>query len=158
MNKTINISDMKHSNDASDVLITYSLGSCLGLSLYDPVARVGLLLHCLLPLSTIDQARAKENPFMFTDTGVSAALETMFKLGARRSNIVAKVAGCGSPLSSTPAFNIGERNFTVTRKVLWKNDILIAGQDVGGSTARTMILRMDTGKTFIKSAGTEVEL
>lgn len=158
MTKTIGISDMKYSNQSDDVLITYSLGSCVGLSLYDPTTRVGLLLHCLLPLSSIDTKRAQDNPFMFTDTGVSAALQTMFQQGSRRGNIIAKVAGCGSPLAATPAFNIGERNWTVTRKVLWKNDVLIAAQDIGGSSARTMILRLDSGKTFIKSGGSEVEL
>ena len=149
---------MKFAQKADEVLITYSLGSCAGLTLYDPTQRVGVLLHCLLPLSNIDAKRAAENPYMFTDTGVASALDTMFKLGARRNSIIAKVAGCGSPLASTPAFNIGERNWTVTRKVLWKNDILIAGQDVGGDAARTLILRMDTGKTFVKARGSEVEL
>lgn len=158
MTKTVGISDMKFSTDVEDVLITYSLGSCMGLSLYDPVAQLGLLLHCLLPLSSIDPQRAKDNPYMFTDTGVSAALQTMFQHGARRGNIIAKVAGCGSPLATTPAFNIGERNWTVVRKVLWKNDILIAANNVGGESARTMILRMDSGRTIIKSCGAEVDL
>lgn len=158
MVKTVGISDMKTATEPEDVLITYSLGSCLGLSLFDPQARVGGLLHSLLPLSSLDAERAKQNPFMFADTGVTRFLENVFQLGARRENLIAKVAGCGAPLASTPAFNIGQRNWTVLRKVLWKNNILIAGEEVGGTAARTMILHMKTGKTMIKSGNSEHEL
>ena len=61
---------MKLSTNEGDVLVTYSLGSCLGLSLWDPVAHVGGLIHCMLPLSKIDPVKAKTNPYMFTDTGL----------------------------------------------------------------------------------------
>jgi len=149
---------MKITTREDDILVTYSLGSCVGLSLHDPVSRVGGLIHCMLPLSRIDAAKAKANPFMFTDSGVQALLQEIFNLGGERKRLVAKVAGAASLLDEKGLFKIGERNYTVLRKVLWKNNILIAGEDVGGTRARTMYLYMATGKTTVKSEGREVEL
>ena len=154
----VDISDMKTSDEPDEILITYSLGSCIGLSLYDPVAKVGGLVHAMLPLSKIDRAKAKKNPYMFTDTGVSMLIQRLFDMGARRKNLVAKVAGGARLLDSKGLFKIGERNYTVLRKVLWKNDILIASESVGGSQSRTMLLYMEDGRTTIKSGGKETEL
>lgn len=158
MLQTVSVSEMQISNMPTDVLVTYSLGSCAGLSLYDPVAGVGGLIHCMLPLSKIDREKAKANPQMFVDTGVPDLLQKMFNLGAQRKRIIAKVAGCAQLLDEKKLFRIGERNYTVLRKVLWKNDILIAAEDIGGSSPRTMFLYMDTGVTILKIRGQEVEL
>ncbi len=158
MLQTVSVSEMQVSSAPTDVLVTYSLGSCAGLSLYDPVAAVGGLIHCMLPLSKIDREKAKANPQMFVDTGVPALLQQLFDMGAQRKRIVAKVAGCAQLLDEKRLFKIGERNYTVLRKILWKNDILIAAEDVGGSIPRTMFLHMDSGVTMLKMRGQEVEL
>ena len=97
MNYTVGISEMKASDQPDDVITTYSLGSCVGLSLYDPVARVGGLIHCMLPLSRIDPQKAEANPCMFTDTGIPALLRLVLGMGAQRDRLIAKVAGGGLP-------------------------------------------------------------
>jgi chemotaxis protein CheD len=158
MNRTVGISEMQISQDPGDVLATYALGSCVGLSLYDFQARVGGLIHCMLPLSRIDPAKAERNPLMYVDTGVPAMLQAMFDLGAQRKTLVAKVAGGSKIMDANGVFNIGERNHTVLRKVLWKNDILVAGEDVGGNAPRTMYLHMDSGRTILKVSGEEKEI
>lgn len=155
---TIGISEMRVSNNPDDVLVTYSLGSCVGLTLYDPVTRVGGMIHCMLPLSRIDPAKAAAKPEMFTDTGVPALIQAVLNLGGSRKRLVAKVAGAASPLDDKGMFKIGERNYVVLRKVLWKNEILIAAESIGGTIARTMFLHIATGTTIIKSGGQEVEL
>lgn len=158
MQRVVGISEMQTSTEPNDVLVTYSLGSCVGLSLYDPVAGVGGLIHCMLPLSKIDPEKAKKNPAMFTDTGVPGLLTTMFDLGAQRRRLVAKVAGAAKLLDGKGMFKVGERNYAVLRKVLWKNDVLIDAENVGGTIPRTMYLYMSSGTTSIKSRGREVEL
>lgn len=158
MNYIVGIADMKVSDCRDDVLVTYSLGSCVGLSLFDPEAGVGGLIHCMLPLSKIDPAKAESNPQMFTDTGVAAILQAVFNLGAERRRLIARVAGGSSLMDENGLFRIGERNYIVLRKMLWKNNILIASEDVGGSVARTITLQMSTGRTMIKSGGCEREL
>jgi len=146
------------SQNGEEVLVTYSLGSCIGVAVYDPNVGVGGLIHCMLPLSRLDAERAMRTPQMFTDTGVPALLNAVLDLGASRKRLIVKVAGGAAPLSDNGIFKIGERNYTVLRKVLWKNDILIAGEDVGGTIARTMKLYMDTGKTTVRSGGIERDL
>ncbi len=158
MNHTVGISEMKISNQVDDVLVTYFLGSCIGLSLYDPIVHVGGLIHCMLPLSKIDPVKAKSNPQMFIDTGVPALLQAVFELGAERRRLVAKVAGAAMLLDDKRLFKIGERNYTVLRKLLRKNNISIAAEDVGGMITRTMYLYIATGRTIIKSGGWETEL
>ena len=146
---------MKVTTSPEDVLITYSLGSCIGLSLYDPVAHVGGLIHCMLPLSRIDLSKAKDRPCMFTDTGVTALIESLIGRGAKMCNVVARVAGASQIMDDRGTFRIGERNYTVLRKILWKNGILIAAEDIGGNAARTMALYMGDGRTTIRVNGVE---
>lgn len=151
--KTVGISELIVSRDPSDVIVTYSLGSCVGLVLYDPVIKVGGMIHCMLPLSKIDEAKAQKAPAMFVDTGVTQMIQDMFNLGADRGRLQARVAGGGSPMDDKGMFKIGERNYGVLRKVLWKNSILIAAEDVFGTAARTMYLYLDTGRVVIRSNG-----
>lgn len=158
MKKTVGISEMLVSQQPDEILVTYSLGSCIGVSVYDPEVRVGGLIHCMLPLSRLDPERAKRTPEMFTDTGVPALLKAVLDLGASRRRLVVRVAGGAAPLSDNGVFKIGERNYTVLRKVMWKNDILIASEAVGGTVARTLTLYMDTGRTTVRSGGVEEEL
>jgi len=155
---TVGISEMRVTNSRADVLVTYSIGSCVGLSLHDPEAGVGGIIHCMLPLSKIDRDKAKTNPDMFADTGLPRLLQAVFDLGATRKRLVAKVAGGAGPLQGSGVFKIGERNCVVLRTVLEKNGIPIAAEDVGGTCARTMSLYMDSGKTTIRAGGQEKEL
>ncbi|HOQ32983.1 MAG TPA: chemotaxis protein CheD [Candidatus Hydrogenedens sp.] len=155
---TVNISDMKVSSNPEDVLVTYSLGSCVGVTLYDPLQKIGGLILCMLPLSKVDPERAKEVPYMFVDTGLPLMLQTLINMGANKNRIVAKVAGGAVLLDDNGMFRIGERNHIVVRKLLWKNNILISSEDVGGTIARTVYLQINDGKTIIKSAGKEYEL
>lgn len=157
-NTVVGISDMKTSRDPNELLITYSLGSCLGVVIYDPVARVAGLLHSMLPLSKIDHAKAEANPFMFVDTGVPALFKEAYQLGAEKKNIVLKAIGCSSLLDEEGFFKIGERNFTVLRKLLWKNNILIDKQDIGGNLSRTVTICVQTGRVTVKTGGKETEL
>ena len=149
---------MKISTDPDDVIVTYSLGSCIGVTLYDPGACVGGMIHCMLPLSKIDPVKAKVNPQMFTDTGVPTLIQGLLDLGAQKKNLIAKVAGAAKLLDEKGMFRIGERNYTVLRKIMWKNNILIAAEDTGGTVARTVYLYMDSGKTVVRSQGQHREL
>ena len=153
--KVIGISDMMVSNSTGETLITYSLGSCLGVVIYDPVAKVAGLLHSMLPLSKIDPQKAKASPYMFVDTGVPLLFKEAFKLGAEKQRLVVKAVGCSSLLDEKGFFKIGERNFTVLRKLLWKNNILIEKQDIGGNCSRTVKISVEHGGVVIKSGGIE---
>ncbi len=149
----VDIADMAISDNPEDELVTYSLGSCLGITVYDPELRIGGMMHCMLPLSKVDPEKAALKPWMFVDTGLVLLLRQLFGMGVKKSRAIVKVAGGASVLDNQGLFRIGERNYTVFRKILWKNGLMIAGEDVGGEITRTVRLRIDTGEFSIKSSG-----
>ncbi len=149
--KIISISEIFISKDPTDELVTYSLGSCIGLTVHDPVARVGGMIHYMLPLSKIAPEKARARPGMFADTGVPTLLRKVFAMGASKEHLIVKAAGGSELLDQKKFFNIGERNYLVLRKILWKNNILIKAEDIGGSLSRTLKLGIDTGRVTVKS-------
>jgi chemotaxis protein CheD len=156
---SVGISEMAVSTHADEVLVTYSLGSCVGVSFYDPINHIGALIHCMLPTAVKDQEKGKTHPSMFVDTGITLMLQTMFDLGSKKENLICKVAGAGHPLDDSNMFRIGERNYAILKKILWRNNILIKGEIVGDKTAKTMYLHMDSGTTSVKITGQgEVEI
>jgi chemotaxis protein CheD len=152
---TVGISDMRVVTSPDDVLVTYSLGSCVGIALHDSEAGVGGMIHCMLPLSKNAPERAKEEPWMFVDTGLSDLLRAMYEAGAASQRIVAKIAGGAALMNDNSTFRIGERNLVVARKVLWRNNILLKGEDVGAAIARTMYLYVKNGDTIVKTINGE---
>ena len=158
MNYTIGISEMRISNQSEDVLITYSLGSCIGVTIYDPASRVGGMIHCMLPNSKIDPQKARNFPCMFVDTGVPLLFSEAYRLGAQKDRIIVKVAGCSKILDDKGLFNIDERNYMILRKLLWKNSVLINAEDVGGNDSRTLYLDVTSGLVTVKSRDRKMEL
>jgi chemotaxis protein CheD len=156
MKKIVGIAAMEVCKDIQTGLITYSLGSCIGVAIYDPVAKVGGLLHYMLPESKIDPHKAQKNPYMFADTGIPLLFREAFRYGASKGRIIVKVAGGSQILDDTGFFNIGKRNYMALRKILWKNNILIKAEDIGGQVSRTLRLELATGKVWLKYSG-EVE-
>jgi len=148
----LGISEVHVSKMPGDILITYSLGSCIGVTMYDPELKLGGMIHYMLPLSKISPEKAAAKPAMFADTGVPVLLKKMYKMGAAKDRLVVKVAGGSQLMDQNKVFNIGERNYTVLRKILWKNNILINSEDVGGNLSRTLRLDIDTGLTTVKSS------
>jgi chemotaxis protein CheD len=149
--RILGISDILVSKNPGDELITYSLGSCIGLTAYDPVTKVGGMIHYMLPLSKVSPDKAKKKPGMFADTGVPTLLKQVFAYGASKERLIVKAVGGSELLDKNKFFNIGERNYLVLRKILWKNNILIKAEDVGGNLSRTLKLDIDTGQVTVKS-------
>jgi chemotaxis protein CheD len=156
--RVVGISELVIGTTRDEELVTYSLGSCLGIAAFDPVAGVGGLMHCLLPFSKVDPEKARDRPAMFVDTGVIHLLQELYDHGALRERLVVKVAGGASPMDRENRFRIGERNFTVLRKVLWKNEVLLAADEIGGTTPRTMSLLMSDGTVRISTGGRQWNL
>ena len=150
---TINVSDARSSGNPGDVLVTHSLGSCIGVCLYDPHARVAGLLHYQLPSSTLDAMRAKERPAMFADTGMALLLAQMEALGAQKRRMKVRLAGGAAMLNDASSFNIGKRNHAAIRKILWQHGMFIETEDVGGNAPRTVYLAVADGALTIKSGG-----
>lgn len=148
----VDIADMKVSKSKDDLLVTYALGSCIGVVVYDPIAHVGGMLHAMLPTSTTDVERAKTNPEMFVDTGVPLLFRSCYAEGAQKERLQVRLYG-GSCTNApeNDMFQIGRRNLVMVRKLLWKNGVLLQEEETGGSASRTVSLEIGTGTVAIKS-------
>ena len=153
MNLIVGVSDMKVSDDMEAVLATYSLGSCIGVAIYDAVARVGGLLHYMLPESSLDLEKANKNPYMFADTGIPALFKAAYKLGAKKQRLKVVVVGGSQILDQKGFFNIGKRNETAVRKMFHRNNVIIDYTDVGGVVNRTIKLAVDNGDVWLRVSG-----
>ena len=151
----VGVADMAASNDPGADLVTYSLGSCLGITVYDPSRKIGGLLHVMLPDSKIDPAKAGTSPFMFVDTGVPRLFHAVYNLGAQRGNLVVKAVGGAQFLDPNGVFNIGERNQTALTHLLSRNGHSLHNRDLGGVASRTIRLDLTTGTIAIQSPGAQ---
>lgn len=157
--RVIGVADMATSNDPDEILVTYSLGSCIAVIIFDPVARVGGMLHYMLPDSNMDLKKAEKKPAMFADSGIPLLFKQSYKLGAQKKNIIVKIAGGAQILDENGIFNIGKRNYLALRKIFWRNNVMIAAEDIGGTVNRTVRLEMNTGRVILKVSGIgEIEL
>ncbi|MDA3962330.1 MAG: chemotaxis protein CheD [Planctomycetota bacterium] len=156
--RPVGVGELAISDDPFEVLATYSLGSCVGVAAFDPVAAVAGLLHAQIPLSRQDPKQAASWPARFTDTGMLALLDGLYARGAKADRLVVKAAGGSSLLDEEGRFRIGERNIAVLRKVLWRNAIALSASDLGGSHPRTMYFHVRDGRLDIRSHGTTAEL
>jgi chemotaxis protein CheD len=150
---TVGVGDCKVSDGADSVLTTYALGSCIAVAIYDPVAAVGGLLHFMLPESSLNPDRAGQNPFLFADTGIPALFHAAYGIGAEKRRLVVRVVGGAQVMDENGVFNIGKRNHLALRKILWKAGVMIHGEEVGGTTSRTVRLEVATGRFWIRGPG-----
>jgi len=135
------------------VIVTHALGSCIAVCVYDPVSRVGGLLHFLLPDSKINQSRAKVQPHAFADTGLPLLFQSAFAKGASKKSCLVKLVG-GADVTgdgSKASMGVGKRNALAARNLLWRNSLLIKGEALGGTTARTVTLHLEDGRLEISN-------
>ncbi len=148
---------MAVSNKPGVELVTFSLGSCIGVAIYDPVVKVGGLLHLMLPDSSINRERARVQPAVFADTGLPLLFKSAYKLGAKKGRLRVVVVGGSQVMDAAGHFNIGKRNYTAVRKIFWRNNVLVDAEDVGGNVNRTVGLRVDDGKVWLKINSRELK-
>lgn len=151
----VGIADLQMTADPRALLVTYALGSCIGVTIFDPVARVGGMLHLMLPQASLSPEKAKNCPCMFADTGVPLLFTKAYELGAKKERMVVVAAGGAEILADEGHFKIGSRNRTMLRKLFWKNNVLIAAEDTGGTHSRTMTLCLADGRVTVKNKNEE---
>jgi chemotaxis protein CheD len=151
----VGVADLLVSNDPSADIVTYSLGSCLGISVYDPELKIGGLLHVMLPDSTIDANKAANSPLMFVDTGLPSLFHGVYALGADRGRLEVKAAGGAQFLDPGGLFNIGERNQQSLLAMLARNGVQLTRHDFGGVSSRTLKLDLHSGRIAVRCPGRE---
>ncbi len=133
------------------ILVTIGLGSCVGISIRDPVARFGSLAHILLP--SITESKHKENPLKFADSAIDIVVDMLIKKGCVKSRLEAKIAGGASMFTiGNTTMNIGERNVLAVKQKLKEMNIPLLASDTGSNYGRTIEFNIATGIMSVKSA------
>jgi chemotaxis protein CheD len=151
MNKKtiVGIAELKVSTNPGK-LVTVGLGSCVGIILHDPSAKVGALIHAMLPrpLSGMENA----NKAKFVETAIPVALEKMRKLGARESRITARLVGGAQMFALDKETFIGYKNIEAAEQILRSRGIKIVARETGGSVGRTVEFDLSSGRVWVKTA------
>ena len=134
------------------MLITYALGSCIGICLYDQKIKLASLIHIMLPLN---MEPGRKNVMKYADTGIRETLKMMESKGASRSRITAKIAGGAKmfEVSGGSLGNIGQRNIDSVHINLKKEGIHLLKEDVGGGVARTLLFDVSNGLACVRCYG-----
>ncbi len=157
-NHIVGISDMKVSDDPQASVVTYSLGSCVAVVVSDPSSTVGGLLHFQLPTASQNDSRLINNPFKFSDTGIPLLLKEVYAKGALRNQLIVKLFGGANIMDKNKFFNIGRRNYISAKRVLWRLGYFITAEDVGGTSWRSISLKVGTGTVTVKNNAGEYQI
>ena len=142
-----------------NVITTLGLGSCIGLTFYDPVRKMGGMVHYMLPDSTL--IRNNTNIAKFADTGIQELLKRVLEAGASRTRLVAKIAGGAKMFGlsgGSSISNVGEKNAIAARKILKQLNIPLVAEDTGLDYGRTIELHCETGELYKKKKKKPVKI
>lgn len=137
-----------------DGITTLGLGSCVGIAIRDTSSKIGGLAHVMLPDST--SIRQNSNIYKFADTGIAELVRLMEKEGAKRSRMVAKIAGGAQMFAfqnKSDLVRVGERNVEASKMALKQLGIPILAEDTGENYGRTVIFYPETGAFVIRAVG-----
>jgi chemotaxis protein CheD len=153
MQHIVGIGEWKASSQAGDQIVTHALGSCLGITVYDPAAGVGGMVHVMLPQpGKGEEDDAAQRPGKYVGPGLEALMEACLKLGARRERLVLTAAGGATAREDgEDFFQIGRRNMAMLRKVLWSSGMLLKAHDTGGTRPRMLTLDIANGGVTVRS-------
>ena len=154
----VGMADLK-TGKGTDVLTTLGLGSCIGLTFYDPTSKIGGLVHYMLPDST--KLKNNSNIAKFGDTGIRELYNQVIAMGANKYRLVAKIAG-GAKMFEVSGLsgigNVGDRNAEAAKKILKELGVKLIAEDTGLNYGRTVELHCDTGEFYVKSVGKEIKI
>lgn len=153
--RSVGIAEMLVSDDPDDVLVAYGLGSCVAVCVYDPIARVGGMLHALLPTSLSNNG-ASGNPYKFVDCGIPLLIEAVVGSGGKTYRMIAALWG-GAKVLSAPgfdkSFDIGLRNVQEADEALKAKRLRVVVRDIGGQSGRTVKFQLGSGEAIVRSVG-----
>ncbi|MBI5282222.1 MAG: chemotaxis protein CheD [Candidatus Solibacter usitatus] len=150
----VGVGDCRVTGDPDAELVTYALGSCIAVAIWDPLSKVSGMLHFMLPDSGVDrQTNGRNHPYRYADTGTPLLFQAAYRQGADKRRLVVRLAGGAAVVNDNGVFSIGKRNYAALRKILWKAGVLIHGEDIGGSVSRTIRLEASSGRLLVRAPG-----
>ncbi len=141
---------------APTIIVTLGLGSCVGVTMYDPKNKLGGMIHIMLANSHGD---TRGKPAKFADTGIPLLLSKMLERGADKNNLIVKIAGGARMFGNhVPALNVGGKNVKAVKEALSALGLKIRAEDTGGNRGRTIELFLETGDLAVKVIGEDVKI
>jgi chemotaxis protein CheD len=153
----VGIADMKIALSPQE-LISFALGSCVGICILDKARQVAGMAHIMLPSNSSGDIN---NIFKYADTGIPEMVRQMEAIGCLRSRMTAKIAGGARMFEmagNSTLGNIGDRNVAAAREALRRLNIRLVSQDVGENYGRTIIFNSNTGDLTIKSFAKSIKV
>jgi chemotaxis protein CheD len=149
----VNMAHLEVITDMTGVLVTTGLGSCVGLTLYDPLTKIAAMAHIMLPSSEIAR-EGMYNPAKYADTAVPAMIDRLARLGAPAQRLEAKMAGGAQMFDfavNSDLMRIGPRNADSCIETLRKYNIPVKAADTGGKHGRTIEFHCESGVMIVRS-------
>ncbi|HEY8965950.1 MAG TPA: chemotaxis protein CheD [Candidatus Methylacidiphilales bacterium] len=147
----VGVADIKMASGASWIITTYALGSCLGITLYDPAKKIGGMLHAMLPDSKLHQSQGATKIAMFLDSGMNELLAQLRKAGANERNLECKVFGGSQVMSADKFFRIGDRNVETFKTLSQSLGLRVGVWEVGGHVNRTIKFYLESGQVSVRT-------
>ncbi len=148
----VGVGDLAVADGPEDVIVTHALGSCVAVCIFDPYVRVAAMLHFMLPESSINAERGREQPAVFADTGIPVLFDTASRYGLiKRRAVVKLVGGAEIVAAGQTTFRTGRRNALAARQVLWRHGVLVSAEDTGSNIARTVHFAAHDGRVRVFS-------
>jgi chemotaxis protein CheD len=139
-------------------IVTHALGSCVAVCLWDPEARVGGMLHFLLPEAKVNPGRAQKQPGAFADTGIPLLFQTAYTHGAQKKRCrVTLLGGAAIANVGSGGLEVGKRNALAAKRLLWQHGVLVQGEALGGNESRTVTLMVADGRLRVSRGRDVVE-
>lgn len=155
----VGLGELKVLQGPSGVLACVGLGSCVGVSAFDPVKKVGGMAHVVLPAG---KGRPDGGSPKYADAAIEVLVEEMVKRGASKSRLVIKIVGGAQVIPTIRAsglLKIGEDNVIGVKQALTQHGLRLAGAETGGNSGRSIRLALDSGTVLVSTAnGTSKEL
>jgi len=153
----IDVGDLHASSNTDHILLTYALGSCVGVAVHDPHIHAGGLAHIQLPTCN-DASRNAEGVWSYADRALPELFQRLYALGANKQNMRIVLAGGASVSDPANFFQIGRKNYLAVKNLLWRNGYFVAAEAIGGTDWRTMRLEIGTGRVEIQTSRGREEL
>jgi len=152
----VGIGEAAVSNLREDEIKTFALGSCVAIIILDPITKSGGMAHIALPDSTINKEKSAAQPYYFADSAIPQLFNDLERYGVKKhAGLVIKLVGGAKVISASDNFDIGTRNVTAVKKILWEHGLILKAEDTGKDFSRTVALNMQNGKITITSPNKE---
>lgn len=154
---SVSIGELVVSKNPEDTLVAYGLGSCVAVSMYDPITKVAGMIHSLLPqASKTNNTNGSKTMAKFVDEGIPLLVESIQQAGANKNRLIVYLCG-GAQMLTAPGFknslNIGQRNVETAETILKTSGFKIQARSTGGNSGRTVRMQVSTGEISVKTLG-----